>query len=414
MVVAMQSSLGPGGLAVEVARAVPAGERDALADFLDAAAPPGADAMSEEQLLALRGEGREPAASVFVRGRDERLLAYGQLLRAGDAWVAERVVPPHLPRGAAGADGDCGRAVAASVLDALLSTTESLGGGRLEIWVRAAGPRDDEAAERAGMRVARRLLQLRRDLPLDGGGARPATRPFRPGVDEAAFLAANARAFAALPDQGGWSLRDLEAREQQPWFDPAGFLVHDEGGRLVAFCWTKLHIPRSTGDGVARTNGEGAPLKPGRPSPALAPSPPPGGSAHRPAAHRAAAHRPEGHQPAAPPLGEIYVIGVDPAAQRSGLGRGMLFAGCDHLYAVGAREVMLYADASNVAARALYRASGFTAHHEDRCYVTELPRHPTPPGGRSEAARRAGAPGAGAPRAGAPRAAAQRGRAALP
>ncbi len=203
--------------------------------------------------------------------------------------------------------------------------------------MRAAGPSDEELADEAGMVLSRRLLQLRRPLPLPPGGVTVATRPFRLGVDEAAFLEANARAFAALPDQGDWSLDVLLEREHRPWFDPEGFLLHDEDGKLAAFCWTKLH---------RRT--------------------PSGG--HGSAADAAASPGPA----QAPLLGEIYVIGVDPSAQGHGLGRAMLHAGCEYLHRAGAGEVMLYVDEANVAARALYDSSGFALHHEDRSYSVEL------------------------------------------
>ena len=74
-----------------------------------------------------------------------------------------------------------------------------------------------------------------------------ATRPFRPGVDEDAWLEVNNRAFARHPDQRDQTRADVEAQEREPWFDPAGFLVLDaepdgpRAGRLAGFCWTKVH-----------------------------------------------------------------------------------------------------------------------------------------------------------------------------
>ena len=65
------------------------------------------------------------------------------------------------------------------------------------------------------------------------------TRPFRPGVDEEAWLAANNRAFAAHPEQGHWDLATLVEREQEPWFDPEGLLILEEGGQVAGSCWTR-------------------------------------------------------------------------------------------------------------------------------------------------------------------------------
>ena len=110
--------------------------------------------------------------------------------------------------------------------------------GTVRLWVPQATGSDDAQAGGHGFARERDLIQMRCPLPLPGPRSRSAgtdqrlpTRPFRPGVDEEAWLVVNNRAFASHPEQGHWDLATLVEREQEPWFDPEGFLVLEADGR---------------------------------------------------------------------------------------------------------------------------------------------------------------------------------------
>ena len=186
-------------------------------------------------------------------------------------------------------------------------------------WVSHADGSDDFRAGVRGFRAERDLLQLRCPLPLpgrDGRVAHPAvpTRAFRVGDDEPGWLVQNNRAFAGHPEQGHWDLATLREREQEAWFDPDGFRVLEVAGRIAGSCWTKVHATD-------------------------------------------------------PALGEIYVVGVDPEFHGRGWGRALTEAGFDWLAGAGLMHGMLYVDAANAPAVALYRSMGLTTHHVDRAYV---------------------------------------------
>jgi mycothiol synthase len=180
------------------------------------------------------------------------------------------------------------------------------------IWAHGRDSDVGRELERRGFARKRELRQLRAEL-----ATRPELRAlpdgieicsFVVGVDEDDWLRVNARAFVALPDQSGWTRRDIEAREREPWFDPDGLLMAWRGADLAGFHWTKIH--------------------------------------------------PDG-------AGEVYVLAVDPSAQGTGLGAVLLERGLAHLYDKGCRTVLLYVDASNTGAIALYERNGFALHDAD-------------------------------------------------
>ncbi len=301
------------------------GEADiaALSALIEAAShEDGHRALGEHKWLDLVQGGREGFAGFVASeaaGR-RRVIGYAQLSRGLDSWALEYVVHPKWRQEAR---------LRSDLVAAALEEVSRQGGGHLHLWVPKPGADDDAVAEAAGLRRGRDLYQMRRGLPVDGARSRVATRPFRVGEDEPAWLAVNNRAFKGHPEQGSWTLAQLADRESQPWFDPAGFLLHEEEGALAAFCWTKVQDDD-------HDDGE---------------------------------------------VGEIYVIAVNPDFQRRGLGRELVLAGLEHLAGIGLDKAMLYVDRDNTEARRLYHALGFVDDHVDRAYTGDVAarsRRPVP------------------------------------
>jgi mycothiol synthase len=252
-----------------------------------------------------------------------RLSGYAHLERDpdGDTATAEVVVDPSFRRQGTGT-------ALLHALEAALATRAS-GRSTLRLWSHGDLVAARAFASRGGYSKTRELWQMRRSLRSDApelptvtlpGGF--ATRHFLVGRDEEAWLRVNALAFVDHPEQGRITRDDLDRRIAQEWFDASGFiLIEDTRGPapvLVASHWTKVVPPDSPG--------------------------------------------------IEPTLGEVYVVGVDPAYQGQGLGRTVTVLGLAHLREKGLTEAMLYVDADNLAAVATYSRLDFARSAVDIMY----------------------------------------------
>jgi mycothiol synthase len=284
----------------------------------------GAYPLSEHVVLHLRHGGDKRAVHLLAR-HEGVLVGYAHVDTTDpiEGAAAELVVHPlHRRRG-------LGRALVTAAMAVADEATDQPP-GRLRLWAHGDHPSATALAMRLGFERWRVLFQLRRSLfapvPEPALPAGVSIRPFEPGVDDEAWVALNAAAFADHPDQGRWTIEDLRIRIKEPWFDPAGFLLaqRDSDGELLGFHWTKIH-------GEVRREADGA-------------------------TH---AHD---------PLGEVYVLGVSPAAAGTGLGTALTLAGLRHLRGRGLDQAMLYVDETNTRAVALYSRLGFARWSTDVCF----------------------------------------------
>jgi mycothiol synthase len=285
-----------------------------LALAADAAAADGVAPLSEDVLLQVRHGSGPLARDVVLTAGGDDLLGYAHLdepddeAQGGDVSGELVVHPAHRRQG----NG-------ATLLAGLLAGAAGHG---VRLWAHGDLPGAEALAGKTGFTRIRALLQLRMPLaavpaaePVFPAGV--TVRPFAPGADEAAWLAVNHRAFAHHPEQGSWTMDDLRLREEEPWFDPDGFFLAERDGRLAGFHWTKVHQPE-------------------------------GGAGE--------------------PIGEVYVVGVDPGQQGGGLGKALTQTGLAHLRRLGLAEVMLYVDEDNTAAVKMYTALGFELWSTDVMY----------------------------------------------
>ena len=283
-----------------------------------------AEPFNEQTRLALhRADSSE--LKHFVVPHDETIIGYAQVEVVGDGAGTELAVDPdHRRRGV-------GRALLREVIDSLEAEITNL-----KVWAHGDLPAASALATSEGFARDRVLFKLSRDLegftwpsswpirtpgnwPVGDGPAlrlpeEVTVRPFNVGADEPEWLRVNAAAFAHHPEQGRWTIDDLKARQGERWFDPEGLLVAEGAEGLLGFHWTKIQ----------------------------------GG------------------------VGEVYVLGVDPRAQGTGLGKVLTLAGLAHLAAHGIRQVDLYTDESNARAVELYGSLGFGIVRSDVQWAKRL------------------------------------------
>jgi mycothiol synthase len=291
---------------IESVDAVPISDITAVLRVADAAtSDDGVGPLSEQVLLRLQATTSD-VHHFLARDPHGRLRGYAQIeARPGGSGTAELVVAPTERRQGIGR--------------ALLAELQRFAPAGLHLWAHGDLPAAAGLAAAIGYRRSRVLLQLRRSLreplPKPHWPAGIEVRTFVPGADELPWLKVNNAAFATHPEQGRWTRRDLEQREAQPWFDPAGFFLAERGSELIGFHWTKIHRDET------------------------------------------------------PPVGEVYVVGVRPTDSGHALGPALTLAGLQHLRDLGLEQVLLYVDESNTPAMKTYERLGFTRWETDVLYA---------------------------------------------
>jgi len=267
-------------------------------DTLDDTVPP--------LLAAVRAEDGVPESpDDFRAGRhliardNGQTLGYANVDTKGDAFgnqIVELFVHPANRR----------QGIGTALVDEVLTTDSPL-----RLWSHRDHPAAARIAEKKRLERVRELLQMRLDNSVELPEPTRQFRTFVPGQDEQAMVDVNKAAFAWHPEQGMLTVADVEADEKEGWFDPAGFFLAEENGRVVGFHWTKIHA-----DGT----------------------------------------------------GEVYVVGIHPDAQGGGLGKALTLAGLHYLREQGVPEIILYVESDNAPAVAVYTRMGFTLAYTNVAY----------------------------------------------
>lgn len=268
-------------------------------------------------------------------GPSQRNVDVDQLLASMEDWTTDRSDPPlseHTLIALRNGDGwftTLGAPIAAVVT---LAPSASGGSGLVEMagrdeaatveaWntvrddmattARSMGMKHVEVIDRLGAvedgEEIRSVIRMRTDQP-DVGSVEGLER-FEL-ADIPALVGLVRAVFKGHPENGDWTAADFEQRMNERWFDADGLLISKEAGTVTGFCWTKVHPDA---------------------------------------------------------VGEIYLVAVDPGHGGRGLGKALVKAGLGYLASEReCREMIVYTEASNDAARKLYGSLGFEVDRIDR------------------------------------------------
>ncbi len=298
--------------------AVSAGEAAEIAELAAAATEiDGVSPLDDQVRTELAFGARPEAHHVLGRAHGQPpVVAYAHLTQDDEGASAHLVVHPQARR----------KGLGGSLLDHLLALVGTRGGsaaGTLRVWAHGDTEGAQALAAARGFQRVRDLWQMRRDLapalPVPSYPDDVSVRTFEPGADDEAWVRLNAAAFASHPEQGKLTVADLRHRISKPWFDGGGFFLAEREGALLGSHWTKVHPAGAMAGGM--------------------------------------------------PIGEVYAIGVHPAAQGLGLGKALTLTGLHHLRDLGLGSVMLYVDGDNTAGVGLYERLGFVTTTVDAMYA---------------------------------------------
>jgi len=194
------------------------------------------------------------------------------------------------------------------------------GPGGVEAWLRGATDEDLATAAEAGFTVHGRLHVLGATAATIAAAV-PVAPPVPPHLRVRSFDPASAAdgsavvslLTAAYPALGGWYSDGFARLRASPWFRADDLLLLESADAGPTEPLLGLHWMKRRGGGV----------------------------------------------------GEVYNLAVSPSAQGRGLGALLLDLGLRHLADTGCDDVLLWVDAGNAPALALYRSRGFSPRWDD-------------------------------------------------
>ena len=276
--------------------------------------------IADHILLHLR-HGGDKSDSHLVISDNQKIIGYAHLdqtdLVAGPA--VELVVDPDHRQSGIG--------------NQLLSEAIKICGTRLRLWSHGDLPVASKLAIANNFIQVRTVIQMSKSLgditPVSEIDSAITIRTFLPGLDSDNWLTLNNKAFTNHPEQGNWSINDLNLRLKEDWFDEKGFFIAEKDNQMIGFTWTKIH----------------------------------GATSHQHDDEDSHDH---------PAIGEIYITAISPAFEGGGIGKALTITALNYLKYQGLNQVILYVDEENNAAINLYQSLGFKEFGKDLLFKLQL------------------------------------------